>query len=117
MRRLILFLCFILLGSAGISKADDRATDKPNGRNVFIITIDGFRWQELFYGADDKILQSHPAFAAVAPHLSIASSGTIEEKRKNLMPFVWSIIADEGQLYGDRLLGSAVDIENFYALS
>jgi hypothetical protein len=113
MRRLGLFLGFILFGSAGISKADDVVTDKPNGRNVFVITIDGFRWQELFYGADESILESDPA-AEIRP---ITAGTTIQERRRQLMPFVWSTIASQGQLYGDRRRGNAVNIENFYALS
>ena len=30
--------------------------DAPQDHNVFIITLDGFRWQELFSGADSIIL-------------------------------------------------------------
>lgn len=36
---------------------------------------------------------------------------------KKLMPFVWSVIAKEGQLYGNRDLGSLVNVKNPYWFS
>lgn len=106
---------FVLMASAGISTGDGRVKDRPNGQNIFIITLDGFRWQELFYGADSTLLKS--AGRRSLPKESPFWGASSEERRQKLMPFVWSILVEKGQLYGDRYKGSAVNIQNFFALS
>jgi len=35
-----------------------------------------------------------------------------EERRRKLMPFLWTTIASKGQVFGNRLLGSKVDNAN-----
>jgi len=34
----------------------NKTVDEPNENNVFIITLDGFRWQELFSGTDSALI-------------------------------------------------------------
>lgn len=86
-------------------------------QNIFIITTDGLRWQEVFKGADSSII-NNPAFVAdtslvkqmywdVAP----------EERRKKLMPFFWNVIAKQGQLYGNRVIENKVNVKNIYKIS
>lgn len=91
--------------------------DVPNNNNVFIITVDGFRWQELFFGADSSLI-INPDFTK--------DSGVVKtffwdkdykERRKKLMPFFWNVIAKQGQLSGNRLYNNRVNVSNIYALS
>jgi hypothetical protein len=70
--------------------------------NVVLITLDGFRWQELFKGPDSILL----------PGKNIYWNSNTEERRKMLMPFVWSEIASNGQLIGNRTYNSRVDCDN-----
>ena len=44
----------------------DKTPDEPNENNVFIITLDGFRWQELFSGADSTLIND-PDFTKDSP--------------------------------------------------
>ena len=85
--------------------------------NIFIITIDGYRWQELFNGADSNIL-NNTSFTSDKETLQALYGGTSrEEKRKKLMPFMWSVVAKKGQLYGNREYNNKVNVANFYSIS
>lgn len=86
--------------------------------NIVIITTDGLRWQELFKGMDSAIANN--------PKFNQGDSSYIFEKywanndndrRKKLMPFVWSTIADQGQIYGNRQFDNKVDNANPYRFS
>jgi hypothetical protein len=48
---LCLWMIMTYCKTVGHSVANKKP-DVPNNNNVFIITLDGFRWQELFFGAD-----------------------------------------------------------------
>ena len=39
------------------------------------------------------------------------------ERRKKLMPFLWNVIAEKGQVYGNRSLNNKVNTANLYARS
>ncbi len=93
------------------------AAPLPIAQNLFIITIDGFRWQELFTGADSVLLQSEK----YTPDHSTLSlqywAATAEERRARLMPFFWNVIAGEGQVFGNRRYQNKVNAANDFALS
>ncbi len=93
------------------------AQDPSGSENIFVITIDGFRWQEIFSGADSHLI-SDPRFVmdtALTRQLFWDSSA--EMRRKKLMPFLWNIIASQGQIYGNRLLGNKADVLNWSRIS
>lgn len=80
--------------------------------NVFIITLDGVRWQEVFTGIDSNLLENKK-YTENKDHLVKLFEGkTPEEKREKLMPFFWNTITSKGQLYGNRNIGSKVDVAN-----
>ena len=86
-------------------------------RNVVLITIDGLRWQEVFSGADATLLNSSKESGGVPENTINALRGdfwaeTSAERRRKLMPFVWDIVARNGQIYGNRELGSAASVLN-----
>ena len=86
--------------------------------NVIIITTDGYRWQEVF-GGMDKIIADDKRFnqGDSAYLFSQYWADDIETRRKKLMPFFWSTIASQGQLYGNRLYGNRVSVSNPYWFS
>jgi hypothetical protein len=86
-------------------------------KNIFVITTDGLRWQEVFNGADSLLIQ-HSAFVKdTAFTKALYWSVTAEERRKKLMPFFWNVIARQGQLYGNREKDSKVNVRNVYKIS
>ncbi len=101
----------ILISLAGVqpvfAQEEGRQTE-----HVFLITLDGLRWQELFSGADEalvgnKIYVRDPE--ALSRQFFV---GDADLRRRTLMPFFWSEIATHGQLYGNRSLDCEVDLTN-----
>jgi hypothetical protein len=112
--------CFIvLLLLPGVSvHTNDNPVGLLNADNkLFVITLDGLRWQEVFTGADPRLL-TNPAYNADTTKSKRRFwAPTAAERRRKLMPFFWSIVAGEGVLYGNRSLGSRMNVANPYALS
>jgi len=94
-----------------------RGADTLQAPNVVIVTIDGLRWQEVFCGMDETIV-SEGSYAAEPELLRLLYGGTgTAERRERLMPFLWRVVAREGQLYGNRQYGNKMDVSNWYKFS
>lgn len=89
----------------------------PKAENLVIVTIDGFRWQELFGGADSAILFNEK-YTPDASTIALQFWETDPVSRRNkLMPFFWNVIGSQGQVFGNRNAGNQVNVANLYALS
>jgi hypothetical protein len=86
-------------------------------KHLFVITIDGFRWQEIFTGADPSLVANDEYVRDTALMRSLYWDSTAELRRKKLLPFFWGTIAERGRLYGNRLLGNKVNVRNWYKIS
>lgn len=107
---LLVFAFFMLNGS--------HAQDHTKTKNVVVILIDGYRWQELFKGADFDLLTDKKYNAGDSlQRMKKYWSENVNERRKKLMPFTWNHIAVNGQLYGNRDLGNKVNVANPYWVS
>lgn len=84
--------------------------------NVVLITWDGFRWQELYGGADKKWMNQEYVKDLPTLNQQFYATGA-EERRKKLMPFFWSTIAERGTLIGNRWKGSKMRVANLYKIS
>ncbi len=86
--------------------------------NIIIITTDGLRWQEVFGGMDSAIANNkkfnQDDSAAIFKKYWADNPS---ERRKKLLPFYWSMIEKNGQLYGNRKYGNKIDIVNPYWFS
>ena len=115
MKALWIGLSFLLISSA--VRTNEYTVRSFNGDNkVFIITLDGLRWQEVFTGADSALL-NNSSFTASTNAKAMYWAGSKEERRKKLMPFFWNVIAKQGELYGNRQYKNKMNIANPYALS
>jgi Type I phosphodiesterase / nucleotide pyrophosphatase len=85
--------------------------------NIVIVTLDGMRWQEVFSGADSAILKNKKYTKDSSGSSNDFWLNEVTERRKKLFPFLWSTIATEGQLYGNRWAGNKVDNANPYWFS
>jgi hypothetical protein len=99
-----------------LSLAKSKNTIKPAG-NLFIITIDGFRWQEVFTGADASLINNEKYTSDTAIMKMLYWSADAEGRRKKLLPFFWNVIAAKGQLYGNREYDNNVNTSNLYSIS
>ncbi|MES2003487.1 MAG: phosphoglyceromutase [Bacteroidota bacterium] len=85
--------------------------------NIVVVTLDGMRWQEVFGGADEQLLKNKKYTKDSAGTTARFWNDTMENRRKKLFPFLWSVIAEKGQLYGNRLLDNKVNNANRYKFS
>ena len=98
-----LLFCFSLATAALADKTE----------NVILVTMDGFRWQELFGGADSRLMTEDAG--------DVEKPEALREKyyredplarRELLMPFFWSTVAKQGLVYGDPAENSSVTVTN-----
>ncbi|MES2002985.1 MAG: sulfatase-like hydrolase/transferase [Bacteroidota bacterium] len=86
--------------------------------NIIIITTDGFRWQEVFWGMDKEIANDKRYNQDDSLHIFKKYwSDNADERRKKLLPFLWNNVAAKGQVYGNRWLNNKVDVSNPYWFS
>lgn len=93
------------------------AAQSPS-QNIIIITTDGLRWQEVFKGMDSAIANDNRYNEGDSSYIFKKYwSPDAGERRKKLLPFLWSTVAQKGQLYGNRNEGCKVDNANPYWFS
>jgi hypothetical protein len=110
--KIAIYCSFLLLAYARIA-----AQSLPQTQNIFIITTDGFRWQEVFTGADSALLNNSSYVRDTSLMKALYWDEDPGARRKKLMPFFWNVIAEKGQLYGDRLFENKVNVKNLYKIS
>ena len=62
-------------------------------RNIVLITLDGVRWQEVFSGADEAILNNKSFVENEEATRDRFWVDSPERRREKLMPFFWGTIA------------------------
>jgi hypothetical protein len=113
MKKIVLFFLSILSGSGLVlaQKGDQE-------RKIIVVTFDGYRWKDVFRGADSALLFASETGAKDSADRIAEFWGHDEsERRQKLMPFFWKTIAVKGQVYGNRDLGSFVNVKNRYWFS
>jgi len=75
-------------------------------QNVVVIVSDGLRWQEVFGGADPAFATEENGVEDIAAFRREFWRETAEARRAAVLPFFWTVVANQGQLYGDRRSGS-----------
>lgn len=93
----------------------DRKTE-----NVILITLDGVRTQEIFGGLDFEVLKSLVKKGNVeeTPSYRKFWAPTPKQRREKLMPFFWGAwMKQYGCIYGNRSLGSTVQVRNRHRFS
>jgi hypothetical protein len=104
-----LLLCLLSVGSVCTAQ---------QAENIIIITTDGLRWQEVFKGMDSAIANSKRYNEGDSAYIfNKYWSADETQRRKKLLPFLWSTVTANGQLYGNRAYGNKVDNANPYWFS
>ncbi|MDR3793777.1 MAG: hypothetical protein P4L03_10395 [Terracidiphilus sp.] len=123
-RRLFpLLLSFALALSAFAPLLAAQAQPAHKTQNVVVVMIDGMRWQDIFRGADPTLIATPgPKWLGDPKDLAARAQArygqpTQPERRRALMPFLWSTVATQGQLYGNRDLGSDSHVTNPFFFS
>jgi hypothetical protein len=101
----------ILLIAPAAGAAD--AVARPGVDNVLIVTLDGFRFQEFFGGYQAPLnTKADGGVAEPEPLAARFDRPSPEARREALLPFIWSVVAREGQVFGDATRASHVWITN-----
>lgn len=111
MKLRIIFLFFI-----GILYSLNTFSQSTN-ENIVIVTLDGMRWQEIFNGADSELLFNKNFTRDIDGVKDSFWDSSNIIRREKLFPFFWTVIAQNGQLHGNRNLGSFVNVSNPYNFS
>ena len=80
-----------------------RAQESRKTENIIFVMTDGLRWQEVFRGADSGLMNKK--YGKVADAEKVRKDywrESSEDRRLALMPFMWQVVAKQGQIYGDR---------------
>lgn len=108
----IFFYCLLVVQINSVFA--QKSSEAPN---IFLITLDGVRWQEVFTGIDTVLLNNDTYTHSKKVLLERFVGKDSKENRKKLMPFMWSTIAEKGQIYGNRLENSYVNLTNTMVFS
>ncbi len=107
---ILLALLFLLLGCWN---AVGQTPAKPRTENVMLILVDGLRWQEVFTGADSALMNKENSGGENSVALKQAYwRDHLEARREVLMPFLWRVVAKQGQLFGNQNKGSFAKVTN-----
>lgn len=122
----VLWSC-LLFAAGAASAADAESTDGGKGtqapgrqtENVVLIVPDGVRWQEVFAGAEMALLNEQEGGSWIDEKKLRATfwRDDVSERRRLLLPFLWSMVAQQGQLFGNKRLGSEARVTNGLAFS
>ena len=106
-------LCFsivLFLGLASVAVAAERTTDTEN---VLWVMLDGLRWQEVFRGAEESLINKERGGVDKVEEVKKRFvRDSMEEQRAALLPFLWNVVAKEGQLLGNHAKGSIGRVTN-----
>ena len=81
--------------------------------NVVLVTCDGVRWQEVFGGADESLLdRGHGGVRDPAAMKRLYGGATPEARREALFPFLWGTVAKQGQIFGNGSKKSLARVTN-----
>ena len=105
----IIISSVVLLSFFGGNAQQSEAVKNPK---IVLITLDGFRWQELFTGADEALVGKEKYVEDTKGLKERFWRDTPEERRTVLMPFLWNEVTKMGQLHGNRNIGSQVNVTN-----
>ncbi len=117
-----LFAAFLALAVAALPagrRAHRPSTALRKTSAVVLIVSDGLRWQEMFTGADPLLLDSkHGGIWGKPEDLKRKYwRDDVAQRRAALFPFLWGVVAQQGQIFGNQTKGSIARVTNGLAFS
>jgi hypothetical protein len=111
--------CIVLLAAFSTPFASAAVAQSPHRtRNVVLIVSDGLRWQEVFQGADSTLMNRKYGHVQDTATLRRAfTRKSADSARATLFPFIWNVVARQGEIFGDRTMGSEADVTNGFKFS
>ena len=112
-QKLCLFAALLLVASATRPATAETTVRPTKTEYVLWITFDGLRWQEVFGGGDERLMNADDGGVKNEKALrGRFHRDTAEARRRELLPFFWDVIARQGQLFGDPQHDAVVMVTN-----
>ena len=108
----LLFALLIILVNLNAHSQPSKKTE-----NVILVTFDGYRWQELFGGAQKKLLHTKKYVHDLKMIEQKYDDKDFVVRRQKLMPFLWQEMAVKGQIYGNKKLHNKMTLTNRFKFS
>jgi hypothetical protein len=109
---LILLTCLAVFSLQNRGAAADEAPARQT-HNVMLVTLDGLRWQEVFSGAEESLIDGESGgVKEVEAVRERYWRDTPDERRARLMPFFWETIATHGRVFGNPEQRSIARVTN-----
>ena len=106
--RVILTVLALACGRSVLAAPPD-----TNTQNVLFVMLDGLRWQEVYRGAEESLLNKERGGIEKAEEVRKRFvRDTLDEQRAALLPFLWNVVAKEGQLLGNHARQSVGRVTN-----
>ena len=87
-------------------------------RDVVLIVSDGLRWQEVFNGPDNSLMnQEHGGVENIDALRRDFSRASPSQSRETVFPFIWKTVARQGQIFGNQEKESIARVANNLAFS
>ena len=102
----------LMLAACTPEKKNEIEIVEDASNKVFVITLDGLRWQELFSGADSLLVENKEYVGNPKSLKKEFWRESATERREVLLPFIWSEVAKTGQIHGNRWEGSKMNLTN-----
>jgi len=113
------FALLLLVATAHRGSAQSKSAGLRKTRNVVLIVADGLRWQEVFTGAEQDLMNDREGGIWAKPeelHRDFWRDD-VNERRKALFSFLWGTVAQRGQIFGNQNKGSDAHVTNGQAFS
>jgi hypothetical protein len=106
-------VALVAAGAAAPPSGSPAAVTTPGAAtNVIVVTLDGLRWQEFFGGAERALFAKDADKDDPPNAVKRFWRDTAEARRAALMPFMWEVIARNGQVFGDPSRNSLCHVTN-----
>jgi hypothetical protein len=111
-RVVLMGLVLLAYGRLSLAAAPETQTE-----NVLFVMLDGLRWQEVYRGADESLINKERGGIEKPDDVRKRFvRDSVEEQRAALMPFLWKVVAKDGQLLGNhasKSIGRVTNGKNF----
>ncbi len=88
------------------------AQEAPKTQNVILVTFDGYRWQEMFKGAQKQLIGNKKLVKDIPALQNKYWSEDANTRREKLTPFIWNTVAKQGSIIGERKNAAKMKVTN-----
>jgi hypothetical protein len=85
--------------------------------NIFLVTLDGLRWQEVFRGLDESLATNGDYTGRSETIIARYGASNAEDSAAALMPFLHNTVFRDGTVVGNRDRNSCARVSNSWYFS